>query len=266
MKTVQEDHYSRDYDYLAGSPHLKHRHLYEALMGRIADELSRGDGSGNRSVVEVGAGDGSVTERLLALGYQVTGTEMSRDSVDQMTRRFGANDRFTAVHDPAGDLSSLGDRKFDAIIYSSVLHHIPDYLGHISAALEDRLLAGGSLISIQDPLWYSRVPKASLQLTRASYLSWRVSQGGIMRGIKTRSRRLVSGISEEAPGDAVEYHVVRDGVDEDAIVGLAEPVFDSVELRKYWSSQGSAQQRLGEKLGHTNTFAIFATGFHGPCG
>lgn len=263
MTSIQEDHYAKDYDYWSESPHLKHRHLYESLMKRVSLEISSASPNSAPSVVEVGAGDGSVTERLLALGYEVTGTEMSQDSVDEMTSRFQTNDRFMAVHDGKGDLAALGDTRFDAIVYSSVLHHIPDYLKHLSEASRDHLKPGGSLISIQDPLWYSRLPKASLRLTRVAYLSWRLSQGEWVRGIRTRTRRLFSGLSEVEPGDAVEYHVVRDGVDEEAIVENLGQHFDAVELRKYWSSQGAAQQKLGEELGYTNTFAIFASGFGG---
>ena len=262
MKSVQENHYSGEYDYRSGSPHLKFRHLYESLMGRVADEISGMDGV--PEVLEIGAGDGSVAERLLALGCEVTGTEMSGDQVDEMSGRFETNDRFRAVHDPDGDLKVLGDSRFDLILYSSVLHHIPDYLGHIEAAAAEHLEQDGSLVSIQDPLWYPRVPKKSRKLTEAFYLTWRIGQGDLVRGVKTRSRRLFSGLSEEEPGDAVEYHVVRDGVDEEAIVETLDPTFESVELRKYWSSQGTAQQKLGEKLGYTNTFAIFASGFEGP--
>ncbi len=261
MKSVQENHYSRDYDYRAGSPHLKFPHLYESLMGRVAEELT--GVSDVPSVVEVGAGDGSVTDRLLALGCDVTGTEMSNDQVDEMTARFESHEHFRSVHDPDGDMAVLGESRFDLILYSSVLHHIPDYLGHIREASSGHLKPGGSLISIQDPLWYPRVPRASRRLTEAFYLAWRIGQGDIVRGVKTRSRRLFSGLSEEEPGDAVEYHVVRDGVDEEAIVGELKGTFESVELRKYWSSQGTAQQKLGERLGYTNTFAIFASGFNG---
>ena len=141
-----------------------------------------------------------MTERLLALGCEVTGTEMSGDQVDEMTSRFETNDRFHAVHDPDGDLAVLGDARFDLILYSSVLHHIPDYLGHITAASTDHLKPDGSLISIQDPLWYPRVPKRSRKLTEAFYLTWRIGQGDLVRGLKTRSRRLFSGLSEEEPG------------------------------------------------------------------
>jgi len=260
----QEGHYRHDYDYRSESPHLKHRHLYELLMDRAGRAVFAAVREGDRPrVLEVGAGDGAVTERLLALGCEVTGTEMSRHSVETMRNRFGSNPRFESVHDPDGDLRSLGDRHFDAVLFASVLHHIPDYLEAIQLAVNGHLRPGGSLVSIQDPLWYPGMPRRALWLTSASYMSWRLTRGNLLRGIGTRLRRWRSGLSEDAPGDAVEYHVVREGVNQDLIREWLKLRFESVGMLAYWSSQGGPQQRLGELLGLVNTFALFASG-HEP--
>jgi len=264
LTNAQAEHYERDYDYQSESPHLKHRQLYETLTGKAAEAIRKAAPSGHApEVLEIGAGDGAVTERLLSLGFSVTGTEMSPDSVDEMNTRFGDNDRFQAFHDPDGDLTVLGERRFDTILFASVLHHIPDYLGSITSAIDSHLSPGGSFISVQDPLWYPRLTKPTHLFTKFSYLTWRVAQGEIGRGIKTRTRRLFKGLSEEAPGDAVEYHVVREGVDEEAIARLLEKHFRSVQILPYWSSQGTPQQKLGTRLGMKNTFAVFATGYAG---
>ncbi len=260
---TQGSHYLADYDYNSESPHLKHRHLYEGLMDQVS-VLVEGIGVTGREVevLEIGAGDGSVSHRLLEIGCAVTGTEMSPDSVDTMNRRFAGNDRFRAVFDPDGSLGMLGDRQFDLILYASVLHHIPDYLATIRNSIDNHLRAGGALVSVQDPLWYPRIPRSVLYFTNVSYLSWRVLQGEIFRGMKTRLRRALHGLSEEAPGDTVEYHVVRNGVDEKAVSDLLTAEFSEVETISYWSSQGTIQQRLGEKLGLVNTFAILAREYH----
>ncbi len=259
-QSSQEDHYETGYDYWSESPHLKHRHLYEQLVGEMADLVVDPSAARPPEILEIGAGDGAISERLLALGCDITGTEMSRHSVSVMNSRFGSNDRFRALHDPDGDLGCLEGRRFDAVVFASVLHHIPDYLAAVDHAVEAHLRPGGALISIQDPLWYPRMSPTSLRLTNAAYLSWRIGRGNIARGLKTRLRRRFQGLSEEAPGDAVEYHVVRDGVDEEAIVDQLRARFESVNLLTYWSSQGVVQQRLGERLGMVNTFAIFAAG------
>lgn len=257
-ETQQGVHYGRDYDYVSESPHLKHRHLNEMLVDRMATSVPVREGR-NPEILEIGGGDGSVSERLLALGFDLTATEMSAESVDAMRRRFSRNDRFRAELDEDGSLDVLGDRQFDAVIFASVLHHIPDYLSAISTAVT-RLRPGGSLISIQDPLWYPRLPASTVRMTNAFFLSWRLTRGNLLRGVKTRLGRMTRGVSEEATGDVVEYHVVRNGVDELAVQEHLEPDFDRVEIVRYWSSQGTPQQRAGEKLARVNTFAVFATG------
>jgi SAM-dependent methyltransferase len=260
----QSNHYGPEYDYLNESPHLKHRHLYEGLTSRIASAIESSDPAGSRpEVLEIGAGDGSVTADLLSRGYSVTATEMSSASIESMEGRFGSDENFRAVLDP-GDLSALGGARFDAVLFASVLHHIPDYLTAIGNAADAHLREGGALVSIQDPLWYPRMEARTKRISDLAYMSWRLTRGELLRGVKTRMRRRISGLSEEAPGDAVEYHVVRDGVDEEAIASLLGGRFAEVETVSYWSSQGSLQQRIGERLSLENTFALFATGFQAP--
>ena len=65
---------------------------------------------------------------------------------------------------------------------------------------------------------------------------------------------------ETRPEDSAEYHVVRQGVDQDAIVRRLEPWYSSVELRRYWSTQAGVLHRLGQRAGLENTFAIEAAG------
>jgi SAM-dependent methyltransferase len=263
MKPIQDQqssHYKSDYDYVKGSPHLQHRDLNATLLGWMTETLGRSTRPGT-TVLEVGAGDGSMTESILALGHQVVATEMSAASAARLASRFGGNDRFEVIHDPEGNFSALEGRQFDSLLFASVLHHIPDYLETISRLLDSHLTTGGALVSIQDPLWYARVGRPVRFATEASFISWRLTQGELLRGLKTRLRKLRGGPGEEEPGDVVEYHVVRDGVDEQAIAQLLGRRFANVRIETYWSSQGPLQQRIGKRLGLRNTFAVLASGF-----
>lgn len=252
------NHYGAGYDYIDGSPHLKHGQLFRALTSRIDDHITRAAKAPHAKVLEIGAGDGSMTVHLLKQGHAVTATDLSGASVESMRARFADTDRFRAFHDHEGDLAVLpSDERYDVVLFASVLHHIPDYLGAISSAFPF-LTPNGSLVAIQDPLWYPRLSRANIALGEFSYLTWRVTRGDLTNGIRTRLRRRFKGLSEEARGDVIEYHVVRDGVDEEAVAALLATEFDSVETLKYWSTQGTLQQRLGERLGLFNTFAIFA--------
>lgn len=256
----QGAHYDDHQDYWSGSPHLKHRELNERLVRLIASEAERAGRRGlPLSILEIGGGGGGVTEQMLARGFEVTSTDMSRVSVESLAERFRHNDSFRGVHDETGTLEVLGAERFAVIVYSSVLHHIPDYIGAIRAAIERHLLPGGALVTLQDPLWYPRQSAFSRRASAGAFLSWRLAQGEIAQGIKTRVRRASQGLSETEESDAVEYHVVRDGVDELAIADALRPSFETVEITEYWSTQGAVQQRAGERLGLTNTFALRAS-------
>jgi hypothetical protein len=140
-----------------------------------------------------------------------------------------------------------------------VLHHIPDYLSFVDT-LVDRLVPGGAFLALQDPLWYARARRAARLLDRGGYYTWRLGQGDLTRGLATVSRRLRGAFDEANPADMVEYHVVRNGVDEAALLRRLAPRFAAVEVLPYWSNQLWLGQRLGERLGLLNTFGISAVG------
>jgi phospholipid N-methyltransferase len=255
-------HYRADYDYLKGSPHLRHSGLNAFLIDSIIKTFGPSEGS-DKSVLEVGAGDGSLTKSLLAHGYRVVATEMSEASAERLASLFGGHDRFEVLYDPTGELSVIEGRRFDSLLFASVLHHIPDYLGIISLLVNSHLNAGGALVSVQDPLWYPRVPRRVRFATEAAFVSWRLTQGNLGQGLKTRLSRLGRGPGETTPGDLIEYHVVRNGVNERAIARLLSTRFQNVRIETYWSTQGSLQQSLGEAANIKNTFSVFASGFVG---
>ncbi len=62
----------------------------------------------------------------------------------------------------------------------------------------------------------------------------------------------------------VEFHVVRNGVDERAIRDLLLTKFGDVQVVPYWSNQSAAVQWIGTRLRLRNSFGILATGYRGP--
>src|ERR1022692_3194454 len=155
MQEQQEFVYSVDADYRAGSPHLAHHALYDRLVGILRQTLHNLSADGlPMNVLEIGAGHGGYTEPTLAAGCRVTAVEMSRPSLARLCEKFGANPNFTGAFDADGSLADTGNR-FSLVLYVSVLHHIPDYLGALALASQ-RLAPGGALLSLQDPIWYPR--------------------------------------------------------------------------------------------------------------
>ncbi len=83
-------------------------------------------------ILDLGCGDGFVTERLAALGAQVVGVDASAEMIDAARRR-GLDAHVVSVYDLAFD------REFDAVFTNSVLHWVLEpqrAAGRIFAALK----------------------------------------------------------------------------------------------------------------------------------
>ncbi len=261
-QALQESYYDEDVDYRAGSPHLTHWALYERLVGTVRGAISDLRASGlSPDVLEIGAGHGGYTEPVLASGCRVTAVEASRPSLRTLIARYGENPGFRAVLDEDGSLDAV-DGTYSLVLIVAVLHHIPDYVTFLNRVT--RFLApAGTLLTLQDPLWYPRLPRATHVANRGGYYLWRLGQGNAKQAAATLSRRVRGVHDPENPADMVEYHVVRDGVDERAVTDSLEDQFEAVTLLPYWSNQGRAVQLLGDRLGLANTFGVIATG-HRP--
>jgi SAM-dependent methyltransferase len=258
VQRLQENAHGPSWDYRVGSPHLVHWELYDRLVGEVLNVLRRTRARGlPPTVLEIGAGHGGYTEPVLASGAKLTATEMSRPSLARLQERFGSNENFSSTFDPDGSLDILGDQVYSLVLCVSVLHHIPDYEAFLRRATS-RLAVGGSFVSLQDPLWYPSVSRMTRRLDRLAYLSWRATRGQIGRGARTQLRRMLGTYDESNPADMVEYHVVRNGVDQEALRTILQSSFEEVRLERYWSTQSRIFQRWGTRLSLKNTFMLVA--------
>lgn len=261
MENLQESTFDATYDYRRGSPHLAHPQLYEPLVAKVLRSLqllrSR---ELDPTVLEIGAGHGGYTEPVLASGGKVTATEMSRASLARLEERFGTNQHFRGAFDGDGSLRALGDDQFSLVLCASVLHHIPDYVGFVRHLVSRHLKTGGSFLSIQDPLWYPSVSAQTRFFDRFAYLSWRATRGNYRKGARTLLRRLGGVYDETDPADMVEYHVVRQGVDQHALGAMLSREFKEVEMETYWSAHAAVWQWAGDRAGLRNTFTLLAHG------
>jgi len=104
----------------------------------ILDRLGAGHG---RSVLDVGAADGFLSERLTRQGWRVTALE--RDPVQAERARGRCAEVVVAdLEEAAESLSG----PFDAIVYGDVLEHLSDPLGAL-VALDRTLAADGRVIA-----------------------------------------------------------------------------------------------------------------------
>lgn len=253
----QEALHGEGHDYTVGSPHLRHRALRDVLENKIDSAVSEVvRRTGGCRVLEIGAGHGSFTDVVVRAGGMVTVTEMSRPSTDLLTRRFAGADQVTILYDPDGREAFRQGGTYDLILLISVIHHIPDYLGLIEELIDTLLAEHGSVLTYQDPLWYPTQSRTAMATSWGSYFVWRLGQGEMRRGLKTRLRRLRGTYDDQEPSDLVEYHVIRDGVDQRALTRLFESRFESVSSEEYFSTQLPALQKVGSSLFPPNTFGI----------
>jgi len=247
--------------YVNGAPHLKHesiaksyRSLVERSLGQIPKEPSAVD------VLELGAGNGLASIPWFERKAQLTAVDSSQLMLQDLGRKaaaYGIKPRLI-VDDVMNYLDTTSD-SFDIVTHVSMIHHVPDYLRLLSRS-STRVRAGGCLLTFQDPLRYDHMPKFHRFFDRASYFAWRAGQGNLKRGVKTRLRRLRRVYSPSEVVDFDEYHVVRNGVDSEAIVKLLQESFDRVEAIAYWSTYSRAMQAIGERLQLKSSFGILASG------
>src|SRR4051812_46607220 len=90
---AQSAFHNEEHDYDAGSPHLRHPQIRNAvirdLTGLVRRTVNR---EGHCRIIEIGAGHGTFTETLLAAGGTVTVTEASQASALRLQERYAAND------------------------------------------------------------------------------------------------------------------------------------------------------------------------------
>jgi ubiquinone/menaquinone biosynthesis C-methylase UbiE len=247
--------------YVNGAPHLKHASI-AGIYDRLASAAIAAIGRDSRDVkvLELGAGSGLASMPWFANRVRLTAVDSSETMLAALSARAAqhAVETTTIVADASQYLSTTNDR-FDIVTHVSMLHHVPDYLALLKLSTE-RVAEGGCLLTFQDPIRYRTLPFRDRLLDRAAYFTWRLGQGNLRRGVRTRWRRLRGVYSPDEVVDFDEYHVVREGVDPAAIVALLQNGFEKVETVDYWSTYSAPLQAMGERLGLVSSFGILASG------
>jgi SAM-dependent methyltransferase len=248
--------------YIQGAPHIKHAALRE-LYGKLVLEVYHAatEHSPSPRLLDLGAGEGSVTLPFLQLGARVTAVDISETQLTALQSKcVPYADQLETQCADSNDFVKDKSRKYDIIAGNSFLHHIPDYLTLINESL-DLLTEHGQFLSFQDPLRYDTVPLITRAVTDIAYFGWRLSKGrrgDVIGGIRRRVRRKRGVYLADVREDNGEYHVTRNGVDQNAIADLFERRNFDCRIIRYFSSQNSLVQPIGMKLGLENTFAVVA--------
>lgn len=246
-------------EYIDGAPHIKHetlRTLYGSLIVKIFDDAFKTRRT--PKVLDLGAGEGSVTLPFLELGCHVTAVDISHDQLDLLRKRCQKHLGFFELRNE--DLLSFlknENNKYDIIIASSLLHHIPDYFSMIDNAI-NLLEPEGVFFSFQDPMRYDTLDYLTRAFSQFAYLHWRLSKGDIAGGTYRSLRRLLGIYNDDSIHDNTEYHFVRNGVDQNAIRNLLSAKEFQCDIISYFSTQSPFFQYHGERLNLKNYFAIIA--------
>jgi SAM-dependent methyltransferase len=244
---------------VSASPHLTHPmvcDLYAQLVTHTFNTAKKY--ASIPRVLDLGAGEGSATLPFLELGAHVTAVDISESQLAVLVQKCGQFATRLRVH--RGDINEIlecSEDRYGIVVMNSFVHHIPDYLALFQQSIAI-LQPKGLIFSFQDPLRYDTLGKGSFYFSMGAYFFWRLFQGNYLQGLRTRIRRLRGIYVPGSKEDDAEYHVTRNGVDQDAIAQLLASESFTCEIIRYFSTQSSIFQRLGLFFGVKNTFAIIA--------
>ena len=243
--------------YEEGAPHLMHPTLRRKLLALLRAERNR-TSDGHLRVLDLGAGEGSVTRFWLELGAEVTAVDLSPGMLTALQgqcAQYGSHLRCVVAE--ANEFVRTHQQKYDVLSFISFLHHIPDYKALLAEA--SRLVQpGGAMITFADPMRYDSLPRTHRLFSLLAYAIWRMGRPDLFGGLKRRVRRALYGHNPISVFDNAEYHVTRGGVDPKAISELLAANGFSVNILPYWATQSRAWQRIGERLCLNSDFALVA--------
>jgi ubiquinone/menaquinone biosynthesis C-methylase UbiE len=154
---------------------LLHPEVYSKKeQKRISAKLKNIDAkitNNQKNVLDVGAGTGNLTGKLLQMGYTVTGTDISPEMCSILKKKYNAYlpDRLTVLNSPIEELS-FSKGKFDLITFYSVLHHLPDYLSALRTLCS--FLKEGGVMYIDheaSPFYWGNEPSTLASLIKGIY-------------------------------------------------------------------------------------------------
>lgn len=153
------------------------------------------------SILDVGCGYATTSQRLRELGNRVTGIESSSEAVKVASGRLDE-----VLEADLQDVSALGDRRFDCIIFADVLEHLPWPL-EILRQYHPFLEPDGSVIV--------SLPNVGLWSMRLSLMAGRFEYGdtGVLDRTHLRffTRRTARRLIEDA-GLVIERHTYNPGI------------------------------------------------------
>lgn len=127
----------------------------------------------NKEALDVGAGTGNLTGKLLQIGYAVTAVDISQEMCVILKRkyhRYLQSNKLTVVCAPIEELS-FEEGKFDIVTCYSVLHHLPDYVGALRCLSVFLKKAGVMYLDHEaSPFYWKNEPSSLSTFVKGIYL------------------------------------------------------------------------------------------------
>ena len=154
---------------------LLHPEVYgKQEQKRIVAELEMLDKlvtDNQKNALDVGAGTGNLTGKLLSMGYNVSAVDISAEMCAILETKYNAylNNKLVVINEPIENLA-FDAGKFDLITCYSVLHHLPDYVNSLKSL--SVLLKKGGVIYIDheaSPFYWKTEPTRLSNLIKSTY-------------------------------------------------------------------------------------------------
>ena len=206
-----------------------------------------------RRALDLGCGTGNLLLKLAKLGFSVTGVDISQDMLNRLSNYLPSSDIHLVYSDIDSFLTGYTGVSFDVIAFSSVLHHLPDYM--ISLGRATQLLADGGVIYItHKPVKSEQSERNSLSrkaqhvVSRLSQVQWRV----ILRLEDLRVKKVDYSLSDYHAKVGIPVNTVRHF--------FRERKFHIIEIRYYVAEKSGWAAWLNDRvLGkHANNLSIIA--------
>lgn len=131
----------------------QHAHLFakELMFEKIGNPVGK-------RICEIGSGEGVASVQLALLGADVTGIDISPESIRAAQQRADANNVSVALRLGNVEHEDLGCEEYDVIWCDLILHHLVPSLDVVLGRLLRALKPGGRFIA-REPVAYAKVLK-----------------------------------------------------------------------------------------------------------
>lgn len=223
--------------------------LFRDDLTRIAARLPRGF-----RALDLGCGTGNLTLKLVALGAQVTGVDLSNGMLARLASKLAAHrvqDRVALVASDVDNFLAACSEKFDLVCACSFLHHLPDYLATAAAAA--RVVSrGGCAYFTHEPL---RVDQADPIGRWMEWIDFRWQRLEARTGLGGRVARHDPYYQPDCLAD---YWAMKSGLDDRAIRGVLRRAQFDVRVTKYDSKRHRLLHVISSYLGAQHLFRVEA--------